>query len=245
MKGIKRYLGIDQGDSKSKSSDTYTNGGVASSSSSSSSSRFFSREDDLDRQARFVAERICSGFQLHDRRQRDECAEAFYAVDRHQFAHLDDDEAKASSEAYVEALWQKDDIEKSYQVENQIDPEQIKEADYEPIREPLARRAEIVGMDESYADHTATAWKLHKTKGEYWTEFLKAQLVEVRAALQDPGYPRKPKEGLSGFGPLPSRYLLSVELHDQHTTKCWEEAIRVMTPYYRRILERHRELDYR
>lgn len=242
MKGIKEYFGFSKGDRQGdSSSDTFANGGATS----ASSSRFFSREDDLDRQARFVAERICSGFQLHDRRQRDECSEAFYAVDRHQFAHIDDDEAKESSEAFVEALWEKDDVEKSYQVENQIDPDQIKDADYDSVREPLRRRAEIVGMDKTYAEHTAKAWKLHKTKGQYWTEFFRAQLIEVRAALQDPGYPRKPKEGLSGFGPLPTRYVLAVELHDQHNTKSWEEAIRVMTPYYRRILERHRELDYR
>lgn len=222
MKGIRQYLGFSGSTQESRRIGNQ------------------SELDDLDRQARYLAEQIASGFQLHDRRQRGEALEAFYAVDRGQFDHLTDEDARRTAEAFVDALWTKDDIEKTYHDDGEIDPGAIESADYDPVIECLERRARIAGMDQRYADRTAEAWKRHKTGGEYWTSFLKAQTYEVRAAMQDPDYPDKPKEGLSGYGPLPARYILSVELHDQHRKDTWEEAIRVMTPYYREILEAHR-----
>ena len=198
-------------------------------------------DDSLERQARYLAERICSGFQLHDRRQRDESIEAFYAVDRNQFPDIEDEEAWQAAEAFVDALWAKDDIEKSYQEDGVIDPEAIAEADYTPVFEPLKVRAETVGMDVRYAEKTTEAWKKHKTAEDYWTAFLEAQTEELRVALGKPNYPVKPKEGASGYGPLATRYVLAVELHDLHTNENWEEAIRVMAPYYEAILKAHRD----
>lgn len=198
-------------------------------------------DDSQERQARFLAERICSGFQLHDRRQREESVEAFYAVDRNQFAHLDNESALVAAEAFVDALWAKDDIEKSHQVDGVVDPVAIADADYDSVYQPLARRAEVVGMDVEYAEKTTEAWKKHKTSEDYWTAFLQAQTAELRAALGKPNYPNKPKEGSSGYGPLATRYVLAVELHDLHTSETWEEAIRVMTPYYQAILLAHQE----
>lgn len=195
--------------------------------------------DDVERRARYMAEQICSGFQLHDRRQRREALEAFHAVDRNQFAHLDPDEALTASQAYVDALWAKDSLEKSHVSGGEIDPTTVGDADWERVRDALERRVEVVGMDRRYADCTAEAWRNHKTMEDYWTPFLQAQTYELRAAMDDPDYPAKPKEGLSGFGPVATRYVLAVELHDMHDKRAWEEAIRVMVPYYRAVLEAH------
>lgn len=199
--------------------------------------------DRLNRQARHMAEQICSGFQLHDRGQREEAEEAFYAVDRGQFPGISDGDALSASRAFVDALWAKDALEKRHMVDDVIDPESIGDADWHSVRDALARRAHAVGMDEDYADRTAEAWRKHKTGEDYWTEFLEAQTHELRAAMQDPSYPTKPKEGLSGYGSVATRYLLAVELHDVHTRETWEEAIRVMVPYYRAILESHRQTN--
>ena len=228
MNVISKYLGLS--DTSSTPNDP-----------SSSRQRRWLFDESIERQARFLAERICSGFQLHDRRQRDESIEAFYAVDRNQFADLEDERALEAAEAFVDALWAKDDIEKSYQVDGVIDPASIAEADYDPVYQPLERRAEAVGMDVRYAEKTTEAWRNHKTAEDYWTPFLEAQSIELRAALGQPDYPSKPKEGSSGYGPLATRYVLAVELHDLHTSETWEEAIRVMTPYYRAILTAHQE----
>lgn len=193
----------------------------------------------IDRQARYMAEEYCSGFQLHDRRQHDEAVEAFFAVDQSQFASLDEDEARVAARAYVDALWAKDEIEKRHSEDGEIDPVAIAEADYTPVLEPLARRASVVGMPERYADETAIAFQRHKTGEDYWTPFLEAQMIELRVALGDADYPDKPRGGQSGYGSLACRYLVGVELHDMHSTSAWEEAIRVMTPYYRQILKAH------
>lgn len=206
-----------------------------------SSGFYRSRADSIERQARYLAEQICSGFQLHDRRQHSDAVEAFHAVDRDQFAHLSTDEAYDAAEAYVDALWAKDEIEKRYTGTDGIDAEAIAAADYSSVRESLERRAEVVGMDQTYADRTTQAWWRHKTGDDYWTPFLDAQTIELRVALQDPAYPNKPRGGQSGYGSLATRYLVGVELHDMHETEAWEEAIRVMTPYYRQILQAHRE----
>ena len=193
-------------------------------------------DDSLDRRARFMAEQVCSGFQLHDRRQRSEAFEAFYAVDRNQFAHLSDRQARQASKAYVDALWEKDAIEKSYMVNGEVNPETIAQGEWEQVHDALVNRARVVGMDTAYATKTTEAWKNHKTQADYWSAFLEAQTYELQAAMQDPDYPSKPKEGQSGYGPVATCYVLAVELHDMHTKPTWEEAIRVMEFYYRSIL---------
>jgi hypothetical protein len=65
-----------------------------------------------------------------------------------------------------------------------------------------------------------------------------AQMLEVRAAIQDPTYPSKPRHGQGGFGAEPTRYALGNELHD---TRRWEEARSVMTPYFQYILDEQDE----
>ena len=208
---------------------------ITSNSKASSTNRK-NQSNAIERQARYLAEQICSGFQLHDRRQKEESIEAFHVVDKAQFAHLEDSLTLEASRAFADALWAKDDIEKSYLDGGAIDPEAIRDADYTPVLEAMERRAEAAGIDRQYAVKTTEAWRKHKTGEEYWTDFLEAQTHELRVALQHPDYPDKPKEGRSGYGPLPMRYVLAVELHDQHTSETWEEAIRVMVPYYRQIL---------
>ena len=192
----------------------------------------------IDRQARYLAEQYCSGFQLHDRRQHADAVEAFHEVDRYQFPHLSDDQALDGATAYVDALWAKDEIEKRHSTDGRIDPVAIADADYTPVYEPLSQRAAIIGMDDAYAELTTEAWHNHKTGDDYWSPFLEAQTIELRHALGTT-YPDKPRGGQGGYGTLACRYLVGVELHDLHTTEAWEEAIRVMTPYYRTILATH------
>lgn len=196
--------------------------------------------DANEQRARHVAEQICAGFQYHDRGQRADAIDAFYEVDRSQFAHLTDDDAREAARAYVEALWQKDSVEKQYTGDDGIDAESIAAADWSDVHRSFLERARIVGMDEAYADHTMTAWKRHKADEEYWTPLLRAQQIEYRAATGDSTYPEKPNDGQAGFGPAPVRYVLGVELHDLHRTEAWSEAIDVMVPYYRSILRAHR-----
>jgi len=226
MKTITRYL--------TRSDSTQTDHGNGSDGTS------YRDRTGIDRQARYLAEEYCSGFQLHDRRQHDEAVEAFFAVDRSQFVDLTEEDAQEAATAYVDALWAKDEIEKRHSTDGEIDADAIADADYTPVREPLERRAAVVGMDGRYADETAVAFQYHKTGDDYWTPFLEAQMIELRSALGDDDHPDKPRGGQSGYGPLACRYLVGVELHDMHSTDAWEEAIRVMTPYYRQILEAHR-----
>ena len=195
--------------------------------------------DPTDQRARHVAEQVCAGFQYHDRLQRAEAVDAFHEVDRNQFAHLSDEEARSAAEAFVDALWLKDSVERSSSEAGEVDRDAVSDADWSDVYESFHERAEVVGMDEAYADLTVTAWKRHKSAGEYWTPLLKAQLIEYRKATGWTTYPEKPNEGESGFGPAPMRYVLGVELHDLHHTEAWREAINVMTPYYRSILKAH------
>ena len=195
--------------------------------------------DSLEQCARYMAEQICAGFQFHDRDQRTEAIDAFYTVDRNQFAHLDDDSAYQAARAYTDALWAKDNIEKPHILEGKIDATSMESQNWDPVLTPLTERATIVGMPDAYAEETTRAWRNHKIGDDYWTPILRAQVLEYRAALGDPDYPNKPKEGLAGFGPEPLRYAMGVELHDLHSPERWEEAIQVMVPYYRRILGAH------
>jgi len=197
-----------------------------------------------DESLRATAERMAVhmglGFKYHDDRQRAEAVDAFAVTDHEQFQHLDSEDARAAAEAYVDALWAKDAVERSCMVDGEIDAETLDEADWSPVRSAFARRAQIVGMDPRYAEASTVAWRRHKTGGDYWTPMKEAQVIELRAATGRDDYPQKPRYGQSGYGPEAVRYLLGVELHD---TREWEQAFEVMVPYFERILRAHRPED--
>jgi hypothetical protein len=185
-----------------------------------------------------MAYQLCKGFIHHDERERDAAIDAFAAVDTLQFAHIDEDDARRAAVGYVDALWVKDDIEDSCRVDGELDPEALSAADWSPMTAAFERRAEAAEIDPKYADLTTRAWIEHKTGGDYWTPMMNAQMLELRAALQNPSYPDKPRNGQSGFGPEPARYALGNELHD---TRQWEQAHGVMTPYFQFILDEREE----
>lgn len=193
-----------------------------------------------------LAESICEGFLRHDRRDREGAVEAFFEVDRHQFAHLDDEAALEAAEAFVDALWAKDEVEEAHvEADGSADgPEDFDDAglaaaDWSPVAAALARRAEVVGMDTRYATATTVAWCRHKTGGDYWTPTLRAQAIEVDAAMGGAGSAPKNRHGQSGFGHLPARYLVGLELHDMRSEAHWKQAAAVMTPYFSEILAAH------
>lgn len=187
--------------------------------------------------AAYMADRLCHGFVSHDRRERETALEAFGAVDVLQFAHLDERDARAATEGYVDALWAKDAVEDACRDDDgEVDAARLTTADWSAVEAGFERRAEAAGIDPAYASLTTEAWREHKTGGDYWTPMMHAQMLELRAALQDDGYPDKPRHGRGGFGPEPARYALGNELHD---TRQWRQAREVMTPYFRRIVEEH------
>lgn len=194
----------------------------------------------VDTLAEHMAENVCRGFITHDNRDREACVEAFFEVDRHQFAHLSDAEARRAATAYVDALWAKDDVEAPYVREDGTLEEALDDADWEPVEACLERRAEIVGMPAEYASATTEGWRKHKTGGDYWTPHMVAQRHEVRAALDDPDYPHKRGSSQSGVGVLPARYLVCIELHDMKTEEHWREAADVMQSYYADLLRERR-----
>jgi hypothetical protein len=183
-----------------------------------------------------IAMQLGMGFVHHDERNRDAALEAFAAVDAFQFQHVSETTARRAATAYVDALWEKDDIEAACTDDGEYDREALEAADWSPVRESFARRADLVGTDPRYADRSTTAWRRHKTGGDYWTPMQRAQLYELRTALQDPDYPHKSRGGQSGCGPEPARYVLGVELHD---TRRFEEGLEAMTPYFERIAGAH------
>lgn len=195
---------------------------------------------DVGGDAEHMAEQICRGFRAHDRGNRDAATEAFFAVDRRQFAHLDAAEARAAAEAYVDALWAKDRIEARCRSGGEFDRDRLAAADWGPVEAAFHERAVHAGIDPRYAERSTTAWRHHKIGRDYWTPMVRAQVFELRAALQDPDYPRKPSDGLAGPGPEAMRYTLAVELHDMHTAAHWEQAKATMRPYYERVLAAHR-----
>ncbi|MEF8841376.1 MAG: hypothetical protein V5A62_07075 [Haloarculaceae archaeon] len=199
------------------------------------------REEPVVDLAREMAEQVCLGFRFHDQRERERAVDAFAAVDRYQFAHLDAATARAAAAAYVDALWAKDDVEASCTVDGDLDYDALAEADWGSVRLAFAKRAALVEMDPRYAEASTLAWKRHKVGGDYAGPMQRAQVYELRAAMADPEYPRKPHQGQSGHGPEAARYLLAVELHDMHTEGCWEQAQQVMTPYFERILRAHED----
>jgi hypothetical protein len=193
----------------------------------------------LGRLAAEMAEQICLGFRWHDRREYDRAVEAFTAVDTRQFPHLDAETARAASVAYVDALWAKDAVEATCTEDDELDLDALADADWSPVEEAFAERASLVGMDPRYAEASTLAWKRHKVGGDYAQPMQRAQVYELRAAMQDPEYPHKPHQGQSGYGPEAAQYLVAVELHDMHTEQHWAQARDVMTLYFDRVLKAH------
>lgn len=190
-----------------------------------------------------MAEQICLTFQHHDLGSRDAAVDALAAVDRRQFAQLADGDARRASTAYVDALWAKDELESEYIEDGEVLQAGLASADWGAVEEHLAARAAVVDMDARYATKSVEAWRNHKTGGDYWTPIQQAQVYELRAALQDPEYPHKPKYGRSGHGPEAARYAVAIELHDLHTDGAWTQARDLMVPYYERILLGQRASD--
>lgn len=177
------------------------------------------------------------GFVYHDKKDRELSERAFAVADTFQFRHVSEETARKASEAYVDALWNKDRLEAECTIDGELDVTALDEADWSPVRDAFEQRAGLVGIDSRYAELSTVAWHRHKTGGDYWTPLKRAQMYELRAALQDPEYPRKLRDGQSGYGPEATRYVLGVELHD---TRQFDQALAVMTPYFERIAERHR-----
>lgn len=198
---------------------------------------------EADRTAEYMAEQVIEGFIAHDAGDRGGAIEAFYNVDALQFAHLNDEDARLAATCYVDALFEKDEVEFRHLRGGDIDAESLEMADWGPVRQRFRMRAGVVGMDAEYAIASTEAWKRHKTGGDYWTPIQRAQLIEFRAAIGDPEYPNKPKYGQSGFGPEAMRYALAIELHDMHDWDYVEQAVDVMTPYFDFILTNQRHDD--
>lgn len=189
--------------------------------------------------AREMAIGLAHVFRAHDEGDRARAIEACQRVDELQFQHLDDEGVELASTAFVDALWAKDDVELQCLTGGGIDQERIRSADYSEVASRLRQRAVIVGADQRYATKKVEAWRQHKAGGDYWTPYQRAQVYELRAALQDPEYPRKRRGGRSGPGPEPMRYVLASELHDMNTKQHWEQGIEVLVPYFEMILERN------
>jgi hypothetical protein len=164
---------------------------------------------------------------------------AFAETDVLQFAHLDPRDGPGAAVLYVDALWAKDRVEREHMVDGELDRAALAEADWSPVESAFRRRAEIVGMDQRYAIQSTVAWRNHKIGWDYWSPMRRAQMFELRAALQDPDYPEKPRYGQSGHGPEPARYALAVELHDMHTREHCKQALEIMQPYFEKVLDAH------
>ncbi len=189
--------------------------------------------------AREMAEELAKVFRAHDNSNRETAIESLYEVDKHQFPDVDATAIKLASEAFVDALWEKDRIEFQHLRNGSVDHDGLREADYSPVIQKLRQRATIIDADQKYAIKKTEAWKQHKLGGDYWTPFQQSQVYELRAALNDPDYPHKPRAGQSGPGPEAMRYALAFELHDMHTERHWLQGVRVMTPYFLKILAHH------
>jgi len=190
----------------------------------------------LTEEAEQMAAALCRGFRAHDQGNRQQAIEEFSFTDTRQFPHLSETQAREASVAYVNALFNKDDIEIDHLQNGGFNRQALAQTDWTPVSTQFRVRASIVGMNPEYAEMSALGWKRHKIGGDYWTLLQRAQAHEFRAALQDTSYPSKPKDGQSGFGPEPMRYVTAVELHDMHTEAHWQQAKRIMTPYFERIL---------
>lgn len=187
---------------------------------------------------RQLARKLRDGYRRHDSRDRAGAIVVFTHLDRCQFPHLSGAEARAAATALVDALWEKDAVEEPYVTDGVVEqPGALAAADWSGVETALDRRAEAAGIDPAYATLTTTGWKRHKIGGDYATPILEAQRLEVEAALRTDTYPQKSRAGLSGFGELPARYLVAVELHDDRTPEAADRVIDVMTPYFETILE--------
>ena len=185
-----------------------------------------------------IAMHLGMGFVYHDKQHREMAVDAFAVADTFQFQHVSEEAAREASVAYVDALWEKDRLEEKHTINGELDRDALEDADWSPVAEAFERRASLVGIDPKYAELSTVAWRRHKIGGDYWTPMQRAQMYEIRAALQDPDYPHKPRDGQSGFGPEPSRYTLGNELHDMRR---FEEGLEVMTPYFERIARAHED----
>lgn len=194
--------------------------------------------------ARRAAIQVCKGYRAHDDRARSAAVDAFAFVDDAQFQHLDGGEARAAATALVDALWAKDAVEGSFVSDGVVErPAALSAAGWDDVESPLRRRARIVGMDEAYGRLTTESWKRHKVGGEYSLPALEAQRIEVAAAVGTESYPTKDRAGRSGFGELPARYLVAIELHDDRDNRSSDRAVDVMTPYFETILAAHEDAD--
>lgn len=189
--------------------------------------------------AREMAMGLAHVFRAHDERDRKRALQACRRVDELQFRHLDAEDVELASEAFVDALWTKDDVELQCLSNGSFDAERIRNADYSDVASHLRKRALVVGADQRYATKKIEAWREHKAGGDYWTPYQQSQMYEFRAAIQDFDYPRKPRGGRSGPGPEPMRYVLASELHDMNTKTHWEQGIEVLVPYFEQILMEH------
>lgn len=189
---------------------------------------------------RTVAIKLCEGYRRHDERDRSGAIEAFAFVDDAQFDHLTVEQAREAAVALVDALWEKDAVETTCFSDDGYEPDRLNSANWERVEAALRRRADVVGMNRRYATAMTTAWRRHKSDGDYTTPIIEAQHHEVTAALGDDTYPVKPSAGESGFGELPARYLVAVELHDEATGDADQRIIDVMTPYFEVLLETNR-----
>ncbi|MFC6973463.1 hypothetical protein ACFQL1_20015 [Halomicroarcula sp. GCM10025709] len=188
-----------------------------------------------------MAEHLAIVFRAHDNSNKEKAIEALQEIDKRQFPELSDDAVKLASEAFVNSLWEKDRIEFDHLKNGTIDRAGLRGADYSPAIQQLRQRATIIGADQRYAITKAEAWKQHKIGGDYWSPFQRSQVYELRAALDDPEYPDKPRAGQAGPGPEAMRYALAFELHDMHTERHWLQGVRVMTPYFTKILAHHED----
>ena len=195
----------------------------------------------LRSEAREMATALACVFTAHDRGNRERALEACRRVDERQFSDLDSDAVDLASEAFIDALWAKDEVEFRCLKNGEIDPELIRDADYSEVATHLRKRAAVVGADQRYATKKLEAWRQHKAGGDYWSPYQRAQMYEFRAAIDDPEYPRKERGGRSGPGPEPMRYVLASELHDMNTERHWNQGIELLVPYFELILERSHE----
>jgi len=169
-----------------------------------------------------IARQLAHGSEAYDDRDRSAARGHFRVVDRYQFVNGDADRA---ADAYVDALWAKDRLEKA------AGPAGLEFADWSPVVTALIDRCDAVGIADTYATSTAAAWRRHKVGGDYWTPILRAQMHEVRAIVGG-DYPRKDRGGAWGFGALPFLYGVGVEAHD---VRAWDIAIGAMTLYFERL----------
>ena len=195
----------------------------------------------LRSEAREMATALACVFKAHDRGNRERALEACRRVDERQFSDLDSEAVDLASEAFIDALWAKDEVEFRCLKNGEIDPDLIRAADYSEVATHLRKRAAVVGADQRYATKKLEAWRQHKAGGDYWSPYQRAQMYEFRAAIDDPEYPRKERGGRSGPGPEPMRYVLASELHDMNTERHWNQGIELLVPYFELILEQSHE----